>query len=228
MAADMGYGAGLERFSAAISSFLIGKRALVLAVTALLTAFLGYQAFTQRLDPGFDKSVPVSHPYMKTYTEYKPEFGGSNTITVFVQDRSGNMFNPEFFKVQLRAIGPAQAPEWGDRIQRDIRRHILPRKTPQLGETVRVRDRDRPGIEYKPLAHLPAGAAAGALPRFEDGGGNTRRLQTDAQRQPAQSAVEAWLGEREAIRLGQPKAKFQRGRRREVGRHFAHWQHGEA
>ena len=98
MAADMGYGAGLERFSAAISSFLIGQRVLVLAVTALLTVFLGYQAFTQRLDPGFDKSVPVSHPYMKTYTEYKPEFGGSNTITVFVQDRSGNMFNAEFFR----------------------------------------------------------------------------------------------------------------------------------
>ena len=99
MAADLGYGAGLERFSAKISNFLVGQRVLVLSVMLVLTAFLGYEAFTQRLDPGFDKSVPLSHPYMKTYTEYKPEFGGSNTITVFVQDRSGDMFNPAFFKV---------------------------------------------------------------------------------------------------------------------------------
>lgn len=99
MAADLGYGAGLERFSAKISNFLVGRRVLVLGVMLVLTAFLGYEAFTQRLDPGFDKSVPLSHPYMKTYSEYKPEFGGSNTITVFVQDRSGDMFNPAFFKV---------------------------------------------------------------------------------------------------------------------------------
>lgn len=99
MAADLGYGAGLERFSARISNFLVGQRVLVLSVMLVLTAFLGYEAFTQRLDPGFDKSVPLSHPYMKTYTDYKPEFGGSNTITVFVQDRSGDMFNPAFFKV---------------------------------------------------------------------------------------------------------------------------------
>ncbi|WP_372717844.1 RND family transporter [Immundisolibacter sp.] len=99
MAADVGYGAGLERFSAAISGFLIGRRVWVLALTLALTAFLGYQAANQRLDPGFDKSVPLSHSYMKTYTKYKPEFGGSNTITVFVADRSGDMFNPAFFKV---------------------------------------------------------------------------------------------------------------------------------
>ena len=99
MAADLGYGARAERFSAAISNFLVGRRVLVLGVMLALTAFLGYQALNQRLDPGFDKSVPLSHPYMKTYSDYKPEFGGSNTITVFVQDRGGNMFNPEFFKV---------------------------------------------------------------------------------------------------------------------------------
>ncbi|WP_448510597.1 efflux RND transporter permease subunit [Immundisolibacter sp.] len=103
MAADLGYGAGFERFSASISEFLVGRRVWVLAMMLALTAFLGYQALNQRLDPGFDKSVPLSHPYMKTYTDYKPEFGGSNTITVFVQDRGGDMFNPAFFKV-LEAV----------------------------------------------------------------------------------------------------------------------------
>ncbi len=97
MAQVTGYNARLERFSSAIADFLLGYRGWVLAVTVGITAFFAYHALHQRLDPGFDKSIPLSHPYMETYTKYKPEFGGSNMITVFVEDRSGNIFNPKFF-----------------------------------------------------------------------------------------------------------------------------------
>lgn len=97
MAQVAGYNARLERISSAIADFLIGYRALVLLITTAITVAFGYYALHQRLDPGFDKSIPLSHPYMETYTKYKPEFGGSNMITVFVEDKSGNMFNPKFF-----------------------------------------------------------------------------------------------------------------------------------
>lgn len=92
-----GYNERLERFSSAIANFLLGYRGWVLAVTVAITAFFAYHALHQQLDPGFDKSIPLSHPYMETYTKYKPEFGGSNMITVFVEDRSDDMFNPKFF-----------------------------------------------------------------------------------------------------------------------------------
>lgn len=92
-----GYNERLERFSSAIANFLLGYRGWVLAVTVAITAFFAYHALQQQLDPGFDKSIPLSHPYMETYTKYKPEFGGSNMITVFVEDRSDDMFNPKFF-----------------------------------------------------------------------------------------------------------------------------------
>ena len=85
MAQVTGYNARLERISSAIADVLLGYRGWVLAITVAITAFFGYHALHQQLDPGFDKSIPLSHPYMKTYTEYKPEFGGSNMITVFVR-----------------------------------------------------------------------------------------------------------------------------------------------
>ncbi len=97
MAQVTGYNTRLERISSAIADVLLGYRGWVLAITVAITAFFGYHALHQQLDPGFDKSIPLSHPYMQTYTKYKPEFGGSNMITVFVEDRSGDMFNPKFF-----------------------------------------------------------------------------------------------------------------------------------
>jgi predicted RND superfamily exporter protein len=99
MAQVAGYNARLERISSAIADALIGYRAWVLVLTVAITAFFGYEALHQRLDPGFDKSIPLSHPYMETYKKYKPEFGGSNMITIFVEDKSGNMFNPKFFTI---------------------------------------------------------------------------------------------------------------------------------
>jgi hypothetical protein len=97
MAQVAGYNAGLERVASAIADFLLGYRAWVLVVTVAITVFFAYHALHQRLDPGFDKSIPLSHPYMETYTKYKPEFGGSNMITIFVEDEGGDMFNPKFF-----------------------------------------------------------------------------------------------------------------------------------
>lgn len=99
MAQVAGYNAGLERVASAIADFLLGYRAWVLVVTVAITVFFAYHALHQRLDPGFDKSIPLSHPYMETYTKYKPEFGGSNMITIFVEHEGGDMFNPTFFTV---------------------------------------------------------------------------------------------------------------------------------
>lgn len=94
-----------ESVSAALGGLLLRRRRAVLIVTLFLTAYLGTEGFQQRLDPGFDKSIPLAHPYMETYTRYKPEFGGSNTITVFVEDRGGDMFNAGFFGVLEQVTG---------------------------------------------------------------------------------------------------------------------------
>ncbi|HEY8857649.1 MAG TPA: efflux RND transporter permease subunit [Rugosibacter sp.] len=87
----------LHRISETFASALIRHRVLVLLVSVLLTAFFGYRAAQLELSAGFDKSIPLSHPYMKTFTEFRNIFGGANRVTIFVRDESGNMFNPEWF-----------------------------------------------------------------------------------------------------------------------------------
>ena len=99
MSNEPGYSAFMQRISETTANLLLGHRILVVLVTLLLTGYLAYHAYNQELAPGFDKSIPLSHPYMETYTEYLPEFGGANMITIFVEDTSGDMFNANFFEV---------------------------------------------------------------------------------------------------------------------------------
>ena len=82
-----------------MANALLRHRLLFLTLGLLVTALLSYQGFNQQLSPGFDKAIPLSHPYMKTFTKYRDEFGGANRITIFIENKKGDMFTPEFFTV---------------------------------------------------------------------------------------------------------------------------------
>ena len=69
------YANAMARASAWLADALIRNRVAVLIVLVLMTAFLGYHTSFLRMDPGFTKSIPLSHPYMKTYTKYADQFG---------------------------------------------------------------------------------------------------------------------------------------------------------
>ena len=89
----------LAKIANAFSGFLITNRILLLIITSLITVFMGYRAAQINLSPGFDKSIPFTHPYMEVFNKYRGMFGGENRITIFIRDESGNMFNPAWFKV---------------------------------------------------------------------------------------------------------------------------------
>ncbi len=89
----------LHTVSDATANFLLRHRLPILILVVVATALLGYQGLNQRLSPGFDKSLPLAHPYMATYLDFRAEFGGANRVTIFVEDKRGDMFNPEFFQI---------------------------------------------------------------------------------------------------------------------------------
>ncbi len=72
-------------------------RAAVLALFALATVFLMWQATMLKLDAGFTKNIPLNHAYMQNYIKHRKDFGGANNILVSVCDKSGNIFNQTFF-----------------------------------------------------------------------------------------------------------------------------------
>lgn len=81
-----------------LETLVFARRPWVLVLFAALTVFLGYRCSLLQIDAGFDKLLPLDHPYMKTYVEYREAFGGANRILIAVRAREGDIFTPEYFE----------------------------------------------------------------------------------------------------------------------------------
>ena len=89
----------IEGFTRSIEKTVFGARPLFLIAFILITGFLGYHASHLKIDAGFEKQLPMKHPFIKTLLQYRTEFGGANRIIVSLSPRQGTIFNPEFLKV---------------------------------------------------------------------------------------------------------------------------------
>jgi predicted RND superfamily exporter protein len=92
------------RFVGRCADLLIAHRRLLLLLFVGLTLALGWSATRLRLDPGFTKMIPVTHPYMKTFIEYANTFTGANRVLVNVRWKGeGDIYNTEFLGVLRKA-----------------------------------------------------------------------------------------------------------------------------
>src|SRR5664279_4655678 len=89
----------LERFT----NWVFGHRALLVVIFSALTAVMGWYAAHLHVDASFNKSLPLDHPYIRTFTKYQAEFGGANRVLIALMAKQGDIFTPEFF-AQLRKV----------------------------------------------------------------------------------------------------------------------------
>jgi predicted RND superfamily exporter protein len=82
-----------------IEDLLFARRRLVATVFAALTLILALSASQLRIDAGFEKQLPLDHPYMKTFLDHQAEFGGANRLLIAVRARDGAIFQPEMLEV---------------------------------------------------------------------------------------------------------------------------------
>jgi hypothetical protein len=87
-----------------LENVIFSHRRLVVVFFTVMTLFMVYQASHLRIDAGFAKLLPLEHEYMKTYLEYRDQFGGANRVVIAlrVPDGEGDIFTPEFFNVLQR------------------------------------------------------------------------------------------------------------------------------
>ncbi len=69
---------------------------LNLGILLAFTLFMLYQALQVGVDAGFEKQIPLKHPYMQTFKQYEDAFGGANLISVVLMDKNGEIYNAEF------------------------------------------------------------------------------------------------------------------------------------
>ena len=93
-------GARSERWVRRCADRLLGARRAWLGVFLLATLALGYSATQVRLDPGFNKQIPVRHDYMRNFLDFGRVFTGANRLLVSVRWKGeGDLYNPQFLKV---------------------------------------------------------------------------------------------------------------------------------
>ena len=86
-----------------VSAFVFGQRKVLLVVFAVLTVLFAASASRLAVDAGFNKMVPLTHPYMQTYREYEKVFGGANRVAIAVVQKDGDIYNREFMG-KLKAL----------------------------------------------------------------------------------------------------------------------------
>ncbi|MFA5264834.1 MAG: efflux RND transporter permease subunit [Opitutaceae bacterium] len=84
----------IERFT----SWVFKKRLVLLLAFAALTVVMGWFAVHVRVDASFNKSLPIGHPYIRTFTKYQSEFGGANRVLIALMSEKGDIFNASFFE----------------------------------------------------------------------------------------------------------------------------------
>jgi predicted RND superfamily exporter protein len=79
-----------------VSSVIFDRRRMWLVVFAVMTALFAASASRLVVDAGFNKMVPLKHPYMKVYREYEKVFGGANRVAIAIVQKDGDIYNKEF------------------------------------------------------------------------------------------------------------------------------------
>jgi len=87
-----------QRVLRAIEPMIYAKRGVTMAILIIATIFLFWQMMHLKRDAGFDKSIPLEHPYMQVLKQYMAEFGGANTVLVALVQKpeKGDIYNENF------------------------------------------------------------------------------------------------------------------------------------
>jgi predicted RND superfamily exporter protein len=71
-------------------ALVYGRRRLTFAALIAITVGMAISAMHLKPDAGFEKQIPLEHPYMKVFKQYEQAFGGANLISIALIRRDAN------------------------------------------------------------------------------------------------------------------------------------------
>jgi len=78
---------------------LFRYRQIIIVVCLLFSAALAWQAQDLRLSAAFEKMIPVGHPYIENYFQYRGQLGeGGNTLRIAVRSNNGSIYDAAYLE----------------------------------------------------------------------------------------------------------------------------------
>ena len=96
----------IARTVSQLEDAFFGHRRLTLGVLLAFTAVMAVFALQLRMEAGFEKQMPLGHPYIETVRRYEQELFGANRLTVVIEARQGTIWTAEGL-VRLLALTEA-------------------------------------------------------------------------------------------------------------------------
>lgn len=87
-----------------IERMIFNYRGVIIALIAIVSIFLGWQATRLVVNANFDRMIPSSHPYIKNFLDNRDELPGlGNSLRIVLENTKGDIFDPEYLNT-LRDI----------------------------------------------------------------------------------------------------------------------------
>ncbi len=106
-----------QRWIEAYLRFLLRNKMLTIAVVTVLTAIFGFYCAKIRLHTDFFDFYPRQHEYIRFYNEFRRMFGSANIMSVILEVKDGDIYNPETlqkldritkYMVETKGVVPTQ------------------------------------------------------------------------------------------------------------------------
>jgi uncharacterized protein len=82
-----------------LERMVFNYRVPVLLFVVLVTLVLGFFALKLHVNASFERMIPVSNPYIQNYFNFRKELPGlGNTIRIVVENKSGDIYDPEYLQ----------------------------------------------------------------------------------------------------------------------------------
>jgi uncharacterized protein len=83
-----------------LERIIFNNRILIIVACVLATLTLGFFATRLQVNASFEKMIPSNSPYIKNYLAYKNQLPGlGNTIRIVVENKKGDIYDPEYLQV---------------------------------------------------------------------------------------------------------------------------------
>ena len=86
-------------FVSALAQFILKNRLILFLVFFGFTVFCGFSLKNINTNPGFEKTLPIEHPYIKTFFDYREIFGNANRVIISYKPAVGTIYNAESLDV---------------------------------------------------------------------------------------------------------------------------------
>lgn len=83
---------------AQLEDFILGKRRIILAIFAVVTAFMLWQVLGLKAETSLEKMVPLKHPYIQNLLKHKDDLGLGNDIRIAVAVKNGDIFDVAYLE----------------------------------------------------------------------------------------------------------------------------------